>query len=70
MSATKETIGGVRSNVAVVKHGRVVGMVHKPGCFIVTTRWSDRDWQPVDEKVTCGSAGRPSQYAVTGSAKR
>jgi hypothetical protein len=58
MNATKETTGGKRSNVAVVENGKVVGMVHRPGCFIVTTRWPNRDWQPVQEKVTCGFCGK------------
>jgi hypothetical protein len=31
--------------------------VHKPNCFIITTRWPDLDWVRVDKPVTCGFCG-------------
>ncbi len=44
-------------NVAVVQNGKVKGHVHRAHCFIVTTRWPDRDWKAVQARVTCRFCG-------------
>ena len=45
-------------NVAVLNDGKAVGEVHTADCFIVTTRWPNRDWKPTTQPVTCGFCGK------------